>query len=384
MPKTLERALNAQAIPKLTEPGTYADGNGLALKIDARGNRRWVWRGQVNGKASMKGLGRFPQISLKDARKAAVGLREDAREGRIEVQGSPAPVPTFAQATAAVLKMRRPTWKNEKHAAQWRNTLATYAFPTLADKTVDEITTAHIMDVLTPIWTDKTETATRLRQRMETVFDWAVARGHRLDNPASKALLKVLPNVKRLKEHHKALRYADVPATIRMVRRSNARPLMRLCFEFLVLTASRSGEVRGADWSELDWDDCLWTIPAERMKAGREHRVPLSDRAMEILRDAWALSGPDGCIFPGPRSGAPISDMGLTQLLRREKIDAVPHGFRSSFRDWTIERTSTPWAVCEAALAHNVGNAVEAAYMRSDLLAQRRELMQQWADYIAG
>ena len=382
MPKVLERALSAQTLPKLTEPGTYADGNGLALKIDTRGNKRWLWRGQVNGRAAMRGLGSFPEVSLKDARKAATGLKEDAREGRIEVQGIPAQVPTFAQTTAAVVKMRRPTWKNEKHAAQWRNTLATYAFPVIGDMPVDAITTAHVLDVLEPIWTSKTETATRLRQRMETVFDWAVARGRRQDNPAGKSILRVLPSTKRLKAHHRALPYADVPGVLRMVRRSNARPLMRLCFEFLVLTASRSGEVRGADWSEIDWDDCLWTIPAERMKAGREHRVPLSDRAMEILRDAWALSGPDGCIFPGPRSGAPISDMGLTQLLRREKIDAVPHGFRSSFRDWAAEKSGASWAVCEASLAHSIGSSTEQAYMRSDLLASRRELMQAWADYV--
>ena len=159
---------------------------------------------------------------------------------------------------------------------------------------------------------------------------------------------------------------------------------MRLCFEFLVLTASRSGEVRNADWSEIDWDTATWTIPAAKMKAEREHRVPLSDRAMEILRDAWALSGPDGCIFPGPRSGAPISDMGLTQLLRREKIDAVPHGFRSSFRNWAAEKSGASWAVCEASLAHSIGSSTEQAYMRSDLLDQRRELMQAWADYVCG
>ena len=384
MPKTLERALNAQTLPKLTESGTYADGNGLALKIDARGNKRWLWRGQVNGRAAMRGLGSYPTVSLKDARKAATELKEDAREGRLEVQGSPAPVPTFAQATAAVVKMRRPTWKNDKHAAQWRNTLATYAAPRLGDVPVDTITTAQVLAVLEPIWTDKTETATRLRQRMETVFDWCIGHGYRQDNPAGRHVLRILPSTKRLKAHHRALPYADVPGVLRMVRRSNARPLMRLCFEFLVLTASRSGEVRGADWSEIDWDDCLWTIPAERMKTGREHRVPLSDRAMEILRDAWALSGPDGCIFPGPRSGAPISDMGLTQLLRREKIDAVPHGFRSSFRNWAAEKSGASWAVCEASLAHSIGSSTEQAYMRSDLLASRRELMQAWADYICG
>ena len=241
MPKTLERALNAQAISKLTEAGTYADGNGLALKIDARGNRRWVWRGQAGGVAVMRGLGSYPEVSLKDARKAATGLKEDAREGRLEVhQGSTAPVPSFSQATAAVIKMRGPSWKNDKHAAQWRNTLATYAFPVVGDMPVDAITTAHVMDVLEPLWMVKHETASRLRQRCETVFDWAVARGHRQDNPAGKHLLKVLPSQRNMKEHHRALSYADVPAALRKVGLSTCYPLTKLAFRLLVFTAVRS------------------------------------------------------------------------------------------------------------------------------------------------
>ena len=186
-----------------------------------------------------------------------------------------------------------------------------------------------------------------------------------------------------MKEHHRALPYQDVPAAIRKVRLSNARPLMRLCFEFLVLTASRSGEVRNAEWSEIDWEQATWTVPAERIKARREHRVPLSSQAVALLQGAWELSGTGQYVFPGPRSGGPISDMGLTQLLRREQVDCVPHGFRSSFRDWAAEQSGASWAVCESALAHSVGNSVEASYMRSDLLDQRRGLMQQWADYLA-
>ena len=385
MPKTLERALNAQAIPKLTESGTYADGNGLALKIDTRGNKRWVWRGQVNGRAAMRGLGSFPEVSLKDARKAATGLKVDAREGRLEVQGSPAPVPTFAQATAAVVKMRRPTWKNDKHAAQWRNTLATYAFPVIGEMPVDATTTAHVLDILEPLWMVKHETASRLRQRCETVFDWAVARGHRQDNPAGKHLLKVLPSQRKMKEHHAALPYAEVPGVLRKVSLSTAYPLTKLAFRLAVLTATRSGEVRNADWSEIDWESATWTIPAAKMKAEREHRVPLSDQAMEVLRDAWALSGPEGSlIFPAPRSGKAMSDMTLLAVLRRLKIDATVHGFRSSFRNWAAEQSGASWAVCEASLAHSIGSSTEQAYMRSDLLARRRELMQTWADYVCG
>ena len=251
--------------------------------------------------------GQLSRVSLKDARKGAQGLKQDALEGRIEVQGSPAPVPTFAQATAAVVKMRRPTWKNDKHAAQWRNTLATYAFPVIGEMPVDAITTTHMLDVLEPHWMVKHETASLLRQRCETVFDWAVARGHRKDDPAGKHLLKVLPSQRKMKEHHAALPYAEVPAVLRKVGLSTAYLLTKLAFRLAALTAARSGEIRNADWNEIDWETATWTIPAAKMKAEREHRVPLSDQAMEVLRDAWAYSGPEGLIFPAPRSGMAMS-----------------------------------------------------------------------------
>ena len=240
------------------------------------------------------------------------------------------------------------------------------------------------MEVLTPIWTTKPETASRVRQRMETVMDWAVAQGYRLDNPAGRSLLKVLPKTQRLKEHHRALPYAQVPGAVDKVRESTAGRSTKLAFEFLVRTAARSGEVRGAEWSEIDWGSATWEVPAARMKARRPHRVPLSVRAVEILREALDLDHGQGLVFPAARGGRPASEMVFTALLRRLEIPAVPHGFRSSFRDWVIEQTSTPWAVAEAALAHNVGNSTEAAYMRSDLFDQRRALMDRWADYVAG
>ena len=249
---------------------------------------------------------------------------------------------------------------------------------------VDAITPADVMGVLTPIWTCKPETASRVRQRMETVMDWAVAQGHRLDNPAGCSLLKVLPSVKRLKEHHRALPYVHVPGAVAQVRESIASSLAKLVFELLVLTASRSGEVRGADWGEIDWETATWEIPAARMKARRPHRVPLSGRAIEILQEASRFGDGQGLVFPSARSGKAASPMTYTAQLRRLEIPAVPHGFRSSFRDWVIEQTSTPWAVAEAALAHNVGNATEAAYMRSDLFDQRRALMDDWEAYVIG
>ncbi len=331
----------------------------------------------------MRGLGSYPDVSLADARKAATATTQEAQ--RTAPETLPKQVPNFAQAASQLIESRRPTWANPKHAAQWRSTLGTYANPVIGNKRVDEITTADVMAVLDPIWSSKRETASRVRQRIEAVLDWAAARGHRpSENPAGKHILKALPNVKRLREHHKALHYRDVPTALRKVGLSNARPLMRLAFRLLVLTAARSGEVRNAEWAEIDWDDRLWVIPAERMKAAREHRVPLSDQSLAVIGDAWLLSGEGQYIFPGPRSGEPLSDMGLTQLLRRENIDAVPHGFRSSFRDWAAEQSGYGWAVCESALAHSVGSGVEQAYMCSDLLDQRRGLMQDWADYCAG
>lgn len=215
-------------------------------------------------------------------------------------------------------------------------------------------------------------------------MDWAVTHGYRLDNPAGRSLLKVLPQVKRLKQHHPALPYAQVAWALSLVRYSTANVLTNLALEFLVLTAARSGEVRLADWGEVNWETCTWEIPASRMKARRPHRVPLSGRAMKILEASWEISGTEGLIFPSGPDGKAASDMMLTALLRRLEIPAVPHGFRSSFRNWVEECTATPWAVAESALAHNVGNATEAAYMRSDLFEQRRELMQRWAEYVAG
>ena len=216
---------------------------------------------------------------------------------------------------------------------------------------------------------------------METVMDWVVTNGWRLDNPAGKSLLKVLPSTRKLKEHHRALNYQKVPAALGKVRLSTAYPLTKLAFQLLVLCASRSGEIRFASWSEIDRESATWTIPAGRMKAGREHRVPLSRQALETLEDARMISGGEGLIFPAPPSGKAMTDMTLTALLRRLSIPAVPHGFRSSFRDWAAEQSGASWAVCESALAHNVGNSTEAAYMRSDLFEQRRALTQEWADF---
>ena len=348
----------------------------------------------VHGRRRDIGLGPYPAVSLARAREIAHDNRTAVSESRDPVAEKrmaratarkPAPsVPTFAEAASRVIELRRPTWSNPKHAAQWQSTLRTYAFPWIGHKAVDAISSADVMDVLTPIWTGKPETASRVRQRMETVMDWVISKGYRLDNPSGRSLLKVLPKTGRLKEHHRALPYGQVPWALEQVRESSANISTKLAFEFLVLTAARSGEVRAAEWSELDWGSATWEIPAARMKARRPHRVPLSGRAVEILRQALELVDGQGLIFPATHSGRPMSEMAFTALLRRLQILAVPHGFRTSFRNWVAECTAAPWAVAEAALAHSVGNSTEAAYMRSDLFDQRWALMGAWADYVTG
>ena len=386
--------LTALSAKTLSKPGRHGDGDGLYLTVAPAGSKSWVQRIVVHGRRRDIGLGPYPTVSLARARdiaqtnRAAVAEGRDPvaeRRGAREAARKPVPsVPTFGEAAVRVIELRRPTWSNPKHAAQWQSTLRTYAFPLIGGKAVDAVTSADAMEVLTPIWTSKPETASRVRQRMETVMDWAMAQGYRLDNPAGRSLLKVLPKTQRLKDHHRALPYGQVAGAVERVRKSTAGTTTKLAFEFLVLTACRSGEVRGAYWGEVDWGSATWEIPAARMKARRPHRVPLSGRAIELLREASVLGDGDGLIFPATRGGRPMSEMAFTALLRRLEIPAVPHGFRTSFRNWVAECTATPWAVAEAALAHNVGNSTEAAYMRSDLFDRRRALMDAWADYMTG
>ena len=254
-------------------------------------------------------------------------------------------------------------------------------FPRLGKRPVDSIASADVLAVLTPIWHELPETAKRVRQRIGTVMDWAVAQGYRQDNPAA-ALTKVLPKRDAKHEHMKALPYSEVATAIATIRASDAYKATVLCFELLVLTAARSGEVRGATWNEIDRDAATWTVPASRMKAGREHRVPLSKRALAVLEEASEFrTGEDSLIFPSQR-GMPLSDSTISKLCRENGTNAVPHGFRSSFRDWASEKTNAPHAVMEAALAHTISNQVEAAYHRTDLFDRRRKLMDSWSSYL--
>ena len=388
--KRKRNTLSAVFVQSVQATGTYADGGGLNLRVEDSGAKFWFQRVTIDGKRHNLGLGGYPTVSLAEARKAALVNSRMIREGRdplaekreaIAARQRP-PTPTFAEASEIVIYLRRPTWTNSKHAAQWASTLTTYAFSKIGPKLVTDITSADILSVLTPIWTAKPETASRVRQRMETVLDWAVAQGYRTDNPAIRSITKVLPRTPRTKQHFAALHYRDVPAALATVNGSNADTVTKLAFEFLVLTAARSGEVRLATWNEIDWRGRRWSVPAERMKARREHQVPLSTRSIEVLRQAEeSADGSGGLVFPGLR-GRPLSDMVFTALLRRLNIPAVAHGFRSSFRDWCIECTDVSWAVGEAALAHNLGTSTEQAYARTDLFDQRRDLMQQWADFV--
>ena len=375
------RPLTAARVRTEKRSGRYQDGQGLYLQVDPSGARRWLQRIVIRGKRTDLGLGGWPLVSLSAAREKAMENRRIARVGG-DPRTEKRDVPTFAEAAAEVIKLNLPTWKNTKHAAQWGSTLRTYVFPHFGSRLVTQVSGSDVMKALTLIWTAKPETARRVRQRISAVMKWAIANNYRLDNPAGDAIEAVLPKTSRTQAHHKALHYAAVPAAMRAVQAAKVTESSKLCLAFQVLTASRPGEARQARWSEVDIGARTWTIPSERMKADREHRVPLSERAMAILADARRLDDGSGLVFPS-RSGRPLSDMTHRKLLRTLDIDCVPHGFRSSFRDWAAEKTDAPHAVMEAALAHVVGDSTEAAYFRSDLFERRRTLMDQWAEYLA-
>ena len=380
-----DKALSAAFCRTVAESGRYADGNGLYLHVDPSGARRWVQRLVIRGKPRGLGLGSYALVSLAEAREMALANRKLARSGGdpLAAKRRNAGMPTFEEAAAKVLEQKRSAWRNAKHANDWPTSLRLYVFPRIGERPVSEITSADLMQILTPIWHEKPETARRVRQRISSVMKWAVAMQHRPDNPAGDALGQALGRQRAVVRHMPALPHEEVADAVEAVRASRAWIGTKLAFEFLVLTAARSGEVRLATWDEVDLAAADWTVPAERMKANREHRVPLCGRAIEILREAWDLNVGIGLVFPS-RRGKALSDMTLSKLVKELGIRAVPHGFRSSFRDWAAERTNHPREVVEAALAHVVKNKVEAAYARSDLFERRRELMEAWAAYLNG
>lgn len=394
-PRKPEKALTAQEVKNAKDPGKYFDGHGLFLRVQPNGARQWVQRITIRGKRCELGLGNPALVSLAKARELALENRALATSGGdpIQAKKEAKAVLTFEEAARKVHALHLPTWRNPKHGAQFLTTLETYTFPRMGNLRVTDVTTADVLAVLTPIWTAKPETAARVRQRIGMVMKWAVAQGWRKDNPAL-SIAEALPKRDKSKsEHRKALTYAEVAGCIAAVQASGAGTATKLAFEFLVLTATRSGEARGALWSEIDMGtpatpatpatSAVWTIPASRMKAKRDHRIPLSPRAVEILRSAQALGDGTGLVFPGTKAGKPLSDMTLSKLVKELDFAADIHGFRTSFRTWAQERTNFPREVAEAALAHTIKDKAEAAYARSDVFDKRRKMMEAWAGYLS-
>jgi integrase len=351
--------------------------------VDSSGAKRWVLRVVVQRRRRDLGLGGVQLISLAEAREKAFALRKVARaEADPVAEKARALTPTFAEAARTAHREHILDWKNEKHAAQWLNTLVEYAFPVIGSRRVNEIETPEVRRVLSPIRLSKPETARRVKQRIGTVFDWSKAAGYRSgDNPVL-GVAKGLPRQPERTRHHATLPLKDVPGFIRKLRVSDASEPTKLAFEFLILTATRTSEVLQARWSEIEGR--VWTIPVERMKAKREHKVPLSPRCLQILLQAKEVSDGSPYVFPGNSEGKPLSNMVLLMTLRRMDLPITAHGFRSAFRDWAAERTNVPREVCEAALAHALRDKTEAAYRRGDLFEKRRMLMSKWAEYAAG
>lgn len=379
--------LSARGVASIVKPGRHGDGGGLYLVVDKSGAKRWVFLYRRDDKLREMGLGGIKSVTLARARELASEARTNLQAGidPIAAKNSSAPVavPTFGDEADAFIAAMAPQFRNAKHLDQWKMTLKKYAAP-LRPKRVDEISTIDVLEVLKPIWLTKPETAGRLRGRIERVLDAASAKGHRTgQNPAlwRGHLANLLPKRKKLSRgHHAAMAYEDVPAFVADLRERDAMAARAL--EFTILTAARTGETFGATWREIDLKAAVWVIPAERMKAGREHRVPLTPRAVEILTELAGLkAGRDAFVFPGRKEGRPLSVMAMDMLMRRMKVDFTVHGFRSSFRDWAGEETTFPREVAEAALAHVVGDETERAYRRGDALEKRRKLMAAWANY---
>lgn len=391
------KEMGALEVSRITRRGMNFVGGvaGLGLNVNAGGSRSWVFRARVAGIRRDMGLGGYPDVPLAKARELARNAREKIRSGidpieegrsaRSALIAARASAVSFSKATQQYLEAHEAAWSNPKHRQQWENTLSTYAGPKIGQLLVRDIELPHVLSVLEPIWREKTETASRLRGRMESVLDWASARGYRTGpNPArwKGHLDKLLPAPGRIAktDHHRSLPHEDMPAFFAALGQQDGAGARAL--EFVILTAARSGEVRGATWDEFDLDAGKWVVPASRMKAKKEHRVALSAQAVALIRKQQELSV-SRFVFPSPKEDGMLSDMTLTAVLRRMAVDAVPHGFRSTFRNWAAERTNYPREIAELALAHTVGSAVERAYMRSDLFEKRRALMQDWADSVS-
>jgi len=395
MAQTVGR-LSALKVSRIVEPGLYPDGARLYLQVRGANSRSWIYRYKFRGKMREMGLGSLKSVSLLEARKKAAECRRlrsegvdpvDARKNaRVQAVLEAAKSLTFKDAAAAYIEAHRPGWRSEKHAAQWKSSLATYAEPILGNVSVQAIETPLVLRVLQPIWPEKPETASRLRSRIAAVLDWAKVQGLRAgENPArwQGHLAKLLPAKSKVRavEHHAALPFDQLFDFMTALRTQDG--IAARALEFTVLTAARTGETIGATWSEIDLGRNVWTIAAKRMKAGKEHRVPLCGHTREILEQVKAAgNAADDFVFRGGRKDKPLSNMAMTEVLRRMgRSDLTVHGFRSTFRDWAAERTKYSPEVVEIALAHAVSNKVEAAYRRGDLFEKRRLLMVEWTRY---
>ena len=384
----MRKELTAAEIKSVKREGIYRAGPTLYLRIAPGGSKSWVQRLTIDRKRHDIGLGGYPQVSLAQARKLALQNRELAWAG-----GDPlalkrkSKLPTFEQAAEKAFEANRGRWRSEVTAKHWERGMKKHVLPLIGRLRVDQIGREEVLSILTPIWTTKPEIARKQRNRIRAVLSWCQAHGFIEHNVAGEMIDGALPAMPAVKEHFRALPYTEVPAALETVEASTASLAAKLCFRFLVLTAARNGEARGATWSEIDFEKSEWRIPAGRMKTGTEHRVPLSGGALVVLEQAQILRDGSDLIFPSSvKRGTPLSNMAMTKILRDNGLAArtTAHGFRSSFRDWAGECTNTAHAVMELSLAHKVGSAVEQAYARSDLLAKRRRLMEQWAAYITG
>ena len=385
------KRLSDTFIRTVKAPGRYGDGRGgyglnLLVKPMSSGgfSKSFSQRLRINRKPFNVGIGAYPIVTLAEAREQALENSRAVFKGiDIRAERKRKPIPTFEEAAETVISIHAKTWKpGSKTERYWRSRLAEYAYPKIGEMPVSAITTSDVLSVLLPIWADRRETATKVRQYMGAVFKWAVVEGHRGDNPAGDVISEGLPKTAPPRKHQRALPFADVSSALDKIRASDAWQVTKLAVEFLTLTATRSGEVREAIWDEFDLNDRTWTIPAERTKGRREHRVPLSDGAMAILEQARPFGDSSGLVFPSQR-GKVMSDNTLSKLLRDLQIQGTPHGMRSSFRDWAAEKTSYPSEIAEHALAHIEGTATERAYRRTDYFDLRRGLMQAWSDFLS-
>ena len=371
---------------KAAGPGKHGDGQGLYLRVTDAGSKSWVLRITVDARRRDIGLGSWPEVSLADARRKVAEYRFAVSDGRDPLADKRrADVPNFREAAKKVYEANRPRWRSDQHADRWWASLENHVFPVIGDMRVDRITQSDVLRCLEPIWTTRPEAARKVRQRIRTTLRWCQAHGYIQLNVAGEVIDGALPPMPRVQSHFRSLPYGEVADGLAVVDQSGASPASKLCLRFVVLTAARSGEARNATWDEVDFAACEWRIPAERMKAASEHRVPLSEAALEVLDGAKNLHDGSDLVFPSPlKPGRPLSDVTLTKVLRDVGLAerATVHGFRASFRTWALEQTDTPWAVAEAALAHGLGDSVQQAYIRGDAYQKRRKLMDRWALFL--